>query len=349
MCVSRGSTSSAQSPERGSSRWTSCPQSSGRARPRTREIVVHCHHGQRSAGDRPVAPTPGHPRREPARAGSTPGLRRGRPGDGPLLAPRVACSAVTREGGVARLTLSRPPLNVLTPALIDALGAAFRRARRRPGATRRRPSRRGPRILGGGSTWRRCAASTPPGRGRSSGRSGRRVRAPRGRSRCPRSRGSTATCSGALWSSCWPATSGWPPPHAGSACRRSPWGIPRSSRPRCCPASSAGDAPPELLLAAEPIDAVEAGALGLVNRAVADDALDREVQDAGSIGSSRCLRTRSGSRRRCSHAGAAWTWTPPVALSTDVFARAYCHGRAAPGDARPFSTGGQPGARASEA
>ena len=33
---------------------------------------------------------------------------------------------VTRERGVARLTLSRPPLNVLTPALIDGLGAAFR-------------------------------------------------------------------------------------------------------------------------------------------------------------------------------------------------------------------------------
>ena len=33
---------------------------------------------------------------------------------------------VTRDGGVARLTLDRSPLNVLTPALIDALGAAFR-------------------------------------------------------------------------------------------------------------------------------------------------------------------------------------------------------------------------------
>ena len=33
---------------------------------------------------------------------------------------------VTHERGVARLTLSRPPLNVLTPALIDTLGAAFR-------------------------------------------------------------------------------------------------------------------------------------------------------------------------------------------------------------------------------
>jgi enoyl-CoA hydratase len=33
---------------------------------------------------------------------------------------------VTRDRGVARLTLSRPPLNVLSPALIDALGATFR-------------------------------------------------------------------------------------------------------------------------------------------------------------------------------------------------------------------------------
>jgi enoyl-CoA hydratase/carnithine racemase len=33
---------------------------------------------------------------------------------------------VARQGGVARLTLDRPPLNVLTPALIAALGATFR-------------------------------------------------------------------------------------------------------------------------------------------------------------------------------------------------------------------------------
>ena len=33
---------------------------------------------------------------------------------------------VTRDGGVARLTLERPPLNVLTPALIRSLGAALR-------------------------------------------------------------------------------------------------------------------------------------------------------------------------------------------------------------------------------
>jgi len=38
----------------------------------------------------------------------------------------VALLDVSREDGVARLTLDRPPLNVLTPALIDALGAAFR-------------------------------------------------------------------------------------------------------------------------------------------------------------------------------------------------------------------------------
>lgn len=33
---------------------------------------------------------------------------------------------VAHEGGVARLTLDRSPLNVITPALIDTLGAAFR-------------------------------------------------------------------------------------------------------------------------------------------------------------------------------------------------------------------------------
>jgi enoyl-CoA hydratase len=38
----------------------------------------------------------------------------------------VAPLRVAREQGVARLTLDRPPLNVLSPELIAALGAAFR-------------------------------------------------------------------------------------------------------------------------------------------------------------------------------------------------------------------------------
>jgi enoyl-CoA hydratase/carnithine racemase len=38
----------------------------------------------------------------------------------------VAALRVARENGVTRLTLDRPPLNVLTPDLIDALGAACR-------------------------------------------------------------------------------------------------------------------------------------------------------------------------------------------------------------------------------
>jgi len=33
---------------------------------------------------------------------------------------------ITRDGGVARVTLDRPPLNVLTPALIGSLGGALR-------------------------------------------------------------------------------------------------------------------------------------------------------------------------------------------------------------------------------
>lgn len=32
---------------------------------------------------------------------------------------------VTREGGLARVTLNRPPLNILSPGLIDELGATF--------------------------------------------------------------------------------------------------------------------------------------------------------------------------------------------------------------------------------
>jgi len=50
---------------------------------------------------------------------------RGGPGGGPLLG-HVTELHVTRDGGVARLTLDRPPLNVLTPGLIRLLGAALR-------------------------------------------------------------------------------------------------------------------------------------------------------------------------------------------------------------------------------
>ncbi len=39
---------------------------------------------------------------------------------------------VERSGGVARVTLARPPLNLLTPALIAELGAAFRALARDP-------------------------------------------------------------------------------------------------------------------------------------------------------------------------------------------------------------------------
>jgi len=38
----------------------------------------------------------------------------------------VADLSVERGGGVARVTLARPPLNILTPSLIAGLGAAFR-------------------------------------------------------------------------------------------------------------------------------------------------------------------------------------------------------------------------------
>jgi enoyl-CoA hydratase/carnithine racemase len=40
---------------------------------------------------------------------------------------------VTREGGVARVTLAHPPLNVLAPPLIDALGSGIREAAADPG------------------------------------------------------------------------------------------------------------------------------------------------------------------------------------------------------------------------
>ena len=81
----------------------------------------------------------------------------------------------------------------------------------------------------------------------------------------------------------------------------------------------------ELLLGGRPIDAVEAERWGLVNRAVADDALDREVRDWVD----RLLALPPDALRLQKSLLTRWRRVDldtAVALSTDVFARAYATG-----------------------
>jgi enoyl-CoA hydratase len=81
----------------------------------------------------------------------------------------------------------------------------------------------------------------------------------------------------------------------------------------------------ELLLGGRPIDAVEAERWGLVNRAVADDVLDREVQDWVD----RLLALPPDALRLQKSLLTRWRRVDldtAVALSTDVFARAYATG-----------------------
>jgi enoyl-CoA hydratase/carnithine racemase len=81
----------------------------------------------------------------------------------------------------------------------------------------------------------------------------------------------------------------------------------------------------ELLLGGRPIDAVEAERWGLVNRAVPDDGLDREVQQWVD----RLLALPPDALRLQKSLLTRWRRVDldtAVALSTDVFARAYATG-----------------------
>src|SRR5262245_48449958 len=81
----------------------------------------------------------------------------------------------------------------------------------------------------------------------------------------------------------------------------------------------------ELLLGGRPIDAVEAERWGLVNRAVADDALDGEVRDWVD----RLLALPPDALRLQKSLLTRWRRVDldtAVALSADVFARAYATG-----------------------
>jgi enoyl-CoA hydratase/carnithine racemase len=235
----------------------------------------------------------------------------------------VTAVQVARENGVARLTLERPPLNVLTPALIDALGAAFREL----GAD---PSLRVVVLAGSGRAF---SAGVDVGAMRDLDAAGARaliggLRATiRALEEVPVP--TIARLHGHVLGGALELVLACDLRIAAASCRLGmpeiTVGIPSVIQAALLPGLIGWGRTAELLLGGQPVDAREAERWGLVNRAVEEPALDAEV-DAWV----ERLRALPPDAVRLQKALLArWRRVDldtAVALSTDVFARAYATG-----------------------
>lgn len=230
---------------------------------------------------------------------------------------------VTRDGGVARLTLDRSPLNVLTPGLIDALGATFREL----GVD---PTLRVLVLAGAGRAFSAgvdvaamrdldtAGARALIGRLRATVRALEEVPVP-----------TIARLHGPVLGGALELTLGCDLRLAAASCRLGmpeiTVGIPSVIQAALLPGLVGWGRAAELLLGGRPIDAREAERWGLVNRAVEEDALDREVE--GWV--ERFLALPPDALRLQKALLARWRRVDldtAVALSMDVFARAYATG-----------------------
>jgi enoyl-CoA hydratase len=230
---------------------------------------------------------------------------------------------VTRDGGVARLTLDRSPLNVLTPGLIDVLGATFREL----GAD---PTLRVLVLAGAGRAFSAgvdvaamrdldtAGARALIGRLRTTVRALEEVPVP-----------TIARLHGHVLGGALELTLGCDLRLAAASCRLGmpeiTVGIPSVIQAALLPGLVGWGRTAELLLGGRPIDAREAERWGLVNRAVEEDALDREVE--GWV--ERFLALPPDALRLQKALLARWRRVDldtAVALSMDVFARAYATG-----------------------
>jgi enoyl-CoA hydratase/carnithine racemase len=235
----------------------------------------------------------------------------------------VTAVQVARENGVARLTLERPPLNVLTPALIDALGAAFREL----GAD---PSLRVVVLAGSGRAF---SAGVDVGAMRDLDAAGARaliggLRATiRALEEVPVP--TIARLHGHVLGGALELVLACDLRIAAASCRLGmpeiTVGIPSVIQAALLPGLIGWGRTAELLLGGQPIDAREAERWGLVNRAVEEPALDAEV-DAW-VERFRALPPDAVRLQKALLA--RWRRVDldtAVALSTDVFARAYATG-----------------------
>jgi enoyl-CoA hydratase/carnithine racemase len=230
---------------------------------------------------------------------------------------------VTRDRGVARLRLDRAPLNVLTPALIDALGGAFRELSADPTL----------RVVVLEGAGRAFSAGVDVGAMRGLDAAGARAfigalrTTVRALEEIPVP--TLARLHGHVLGGALELVLACDLRVAAASCRLGmpeiAVGIPSVIQAALLPGLIGWGRTAELLLGGRPIDAVEAEHWGLVNRAVADDALDPEVQ----AWVDRLLALPPDALRLQKSLLTRWRRVDvdtAVALSADVFARAYATG-----------------------
>ena len=233
---------------------------------------------------------------------------------------------VSREDGVARLTLDRPPLNVLTPALIDALGAAFRELATDSAL----------RVVVLRGAGRAFSAGVDVGAMRDLDLIGARTfieglrRTTRALEDVPVP--TIARLQGHVLGGAFELVLACDLRIAAHSCRLGmpeiTVGIPSVIQAALLPGLIGWGRTAELLLGGQPVEAREAERWGLVNRAVEESALDGEVEAwvarlrALPPDAVRLQKTLLARWRRVDLDTA-------VALSADVFARAYATGEPA--------------------
>ena len=230
---------------------------------------------------------------------------------------------LAREGGVARLTLDRPPLNILTPALIAELGAAFRELGADPAL----------RVVVLAGSGRAFSAGVDVAAMRDLDAAGARalIDALRATIRAledvpvP----TIARLHGHVLGGALELVLACDLRIAAASCRLGmpeiTVGIPSVIQAALLPGLIGWGRTAELLLGGRPVEATEAERWGLVNRAVEADALDREVE--GWV--DRFLALPADALRLQKTLLARWRRVDldtAVALSMDVFARAYATG-----------------------
>jgi enoyl-CoA hydratase/carnithine racemase len=235
----------------------------------------------------------------------------------------VAALRVARENGVTRLTLDRPPLNVLTPDLIDALGAACR-------AVSSDPEVRVVVLAGAGRAF---SAGVDVAVMRELDMTGARAFIERLRATIRALEDvpvpTVARLHGHVLGGALEITLACDLRIAADSCRLGmpeiTVGIPSVIQAALLPGLVGWGRTAELLLGGQPVEARDAERWGLVNRAVEESLLDREVEAwverLGALppDAVRLQKTLLARWRRVDLDTA-------VALSTDVFARAYATG-----------------------
>jgi len=235
----------------------------------------------------------------------------------------VAELRIARDGGVARLTLDRSPLNVLTPSLIAALGAAFRELGADPAL----------RVLVLGGAGRAFSAGVDVAAMRDLDAAGARAliealrRTIRALEEVPVP--TIARLHGHVLGGALELVLACDLRIAAVSCRLGmpeiTVGIPSVIQAALLPGLIGWGRTTELLLGGRPIDALEAERWGLVNRAVDNGALDRELESWVD----RLLALPPDALRLQKALLARWRRVDldtAVELSMDAFVRAYATG-----------------------